>query len=331
MRNVLYYLYQLAGISSVIISNGVPATHSIGVNRLVTGNTIMTILKNAGIYVLRNRDSGKCYVGKDSNLGMRVRKHLSLKETGCVAICNAIKAHGKDVFDVELIPYPNISHEALNAVEKWKIRQLKSHYSQGGYNLTWGGDGWDSETARANALKRIKEGTHHFLDSEVRRASNLKRVADGTHHFLGGEVQRKRIEEGTHNFLDSEFQRKIQQKRIKEGTHHFQDSEVQRAIAQKRVEKGAHNFLGGEIQSGVQRKRVTNGTHHFLNGSFRRRNSYLKRVRAKNRRRELYRIYAALLYSKSVFEEHLYRKRVRDGFFDVEIPDTSKSAQLSIF
>ncbi len=73
------------------------------------------LLKNAGIYVLRKCDNGKCYVGKDFRLGKRARRHLTLNTPDCPAIHNAIKRHGADAFEVELIPYPNISHEALKA------------------------------------------------------------------------------------------------------------------------------------------------------------------------------------------------------------------------
>lgn len=240
-------------------------THSIGVNRLVTGNTMTKLLKNAGIYVLCNRDNGRCYVGKDTKLGRRAKEHLSLKSPQCPAIYNAIDTHSVDAFDVVLIPYPNISDAALNEVEKWKIRQLRSHYSQGGYNLTWGGDGLDSETAskvaRKTNRKRVEEGTHHFL-GETNPVH--KQMEEGTHPFFTGEINRGRVADGTHNFLGGELQRK----RVEEGTHNFQDSEFKskhsRENNRKRVEEGTHHFLDSEFKSKTQRKRVANGTHNLL-------------------------------------------------------------------
>ena len=205
------------------------------------------LLKNAGIYILTNRVNGKCYVSKDKKLGSRAEQHLSLKSPSCPAIHNAIKKYGRNAFDVQLIPYPNISDKALCEVERWKIRQFGSHRSEGGLNLTGGGDGFDSKTARE---------------------TNLKRVAEGTHPFLGGDIQRKRVAEGTHNFLDPQFHRK---------------------------------------------------------------RAYTQKIRAKNRRREFYRRVSVILTAKSVCEERLYRKRIREGFFDKEIPDMSKSEQLDLF
>jgi hypothetical protein len=87
-----------------------------------------------------------------------------------------------------------------------------------------------------SALKRVKNGTHHFLEL------NRKLVEAGTHCMLGGEIQRKLVEDGKHHFLGPKVNR-------------------------KRVEAGTHNFLGGEIQRESTRRRVVNGTHNFLNGN----------------------------------------------------------------
>lgn len=61
------------------------------------------------------------------------------------------------------------------------------------------------ELSRKAQLKRIKEGTHHFLSSQYQRNINLMRSAKGTNPFQSRElrdrVNKKRIEDGTHNFL----------------------------------------------------------------------------------------------------------------------------------
>lgn len=209
-------------------------------------------MKNPGIYILTSPDS-KTYVGKAINLQKRVREHLSLKTPNCKAIHRAIKKYGAENMHVETIHYPGISHEALCEVEKHKIIQLGSHKSKGGYNLTWGGDGLDSETASEHSRKCIEKGTHHFAGeqgSKFARENNLKRLAADTHHFLNPAVARK--------------------------------------------------------------------------------SHYIKRMNNKARRRELYRYYAVLLYSRSVDGMHIYQKRQREGFFDTDIPDTSRAEQTEI-
>ena len=240
-------------------------------------------MKNPGIYVLTS-PSGKQYVGKDSNLPSRVRDHLSGNAPNCRAIHDAIKKYGADAFSVEIIQYPGISDEALNAVERWWIRQLQT-LSGFGYNLTEGGEGVIpseetrqkfSESARLEQKKRLENGTHHFLGDKNPVHKQLK---DGTHNFLDSDFQRrtakKRLDEGTHNFLDSDFQRRAQikrdavnKKRLEDGTHHFLDSDFQRRTAQKRIDEGTHNFLG---ENNPSHKRVADGTHHFLGGDIARR------------------------------------------------------------
>ena len=161
-------------------------------------------MKNPGIYILTNTVTGKQYVGKDSDLPRRAKLHLSSKDPECPCIHNAIHKYSADAFDLEIIRYPGISYKALSAVEKWKITQLNTK-SPNGYNLTTGGDGLDSETAR-----------------KIARESNLQRITDGTHHFLGeNNPSHKRIADGTHPFLDSEIQRRTAQKRVEDGTHHL--------------------------------------------------------------------------------------------------------------
>ena len=96
-------------------------------------------MKNPGIYIITRRETGQCYVGRDATLPRRVNEHFGLRAKYCRLIHNAIKKYGRDAFDVEIIPYPNISSEALDEVEKWKIVQYKSHVSEGGYNLQYGG------------------------------------------------------------------------------------------------------------------------------------------------------------------------------------------------
>ena len=203
-------------------------------------------MKNPGIYILTNQVNGMQYVGKDSNLPSRVDKHFSGSEQDCRRIHNAIKKYGHDAFSVEIIQYHGISQEALNAVERWKIKQLHT-LSPNGYNLTKGGEGTlgfkhskdTCEKISKNAKKRVEDGTHNLLGGEI----NKKRVEDGTHNFLGAEINKKRVANGTHPFLGGENNKK----RLANGTHPFQNPKVH----QKRSER---------IQ-----KELADGTHPFLN------------------------------------------------------------------
>jgi len=57
------------------------------------------------------------------------------------------------------------------------------------------------------------------------------------------KAQQKRLKNGTHNFLDFEFHSNREKKKIESGTHNF-SSEQSSQLARSRVKNGTHNFLG---------------------------------------------------------------------------------------
>ena len=299
-------------------------------------------MKNPGIYILTS-PSGKQYVGRDVNLPSRAKIHLSGKDTECPRIYKAIKKYGADVFDVEIIQYPGISDEALNAVERWWIRRLQT-LSPSGYNLTEGGEGViPSEETRRKITesnhKRVTNGTHNFLGGEVQRRNARESVENGTHNFLGGEVQRrahkKRVENGTHHFLGA---RNPVHKRVTNGTHHFLNSEFQRYINKKRVENETHPFLDSEVQrrakmkrDAVNKKRLKDGTHQFLGE-----NNPMKRLAKEGRHPQTRKRQKAewcyiIALSRFWYEIHDYTLKRRAEFLSKDIPDTSNAEQEYLF
>ena len=122
------------------------------------------MMKNPGIYILTCKINGKQYVGLDSNLPKRSKAHLSKKEKACRIIHNAILKHGKENFDVQIIPYPGISKKALQEVEKFKIAYLNTQRPNG-YNITTGGEGIPghkhSPETRAK-LSKASKGKNNF-------------------------------------------------------------------------------------------------------------------------------------------------------------------------
>ena len=306
-------------------------------------------MKNPGLYILTHKGTGEQYVGKDSRLPSRPKEHLSGNAPECRHVHNAIQKYGRDAFSVEIIQYPGISDEALNAVERWKIRHLQT-LSPGGFNLTEGGEGGNpSEETRQKIsesnYKRVDEGTHHFLGGEISRRTNKKRVDEGTHHFLGGEVNKNRVADGTHHLLGGEIQRRTNKKRVDEGTHHFLGGEVNK----NRVADGTHHLLGGEIQRRTNKKRVDEGTHNLLGDK----NPVHKRVadgthnflgdknpakrlakegkhyRTIKRRKAEWCYIIAL--SRFWYEIHDYTLKRRSEFLSKDIPDTSNAEQTNLF
>ena len=146
-------------------------------------------MKNPGIYVLTCRINGKQYIGKDSNLPNRSNQHLS-GNGSARALHNAINKHGANTFEVEIIRYPGISGEALNAIEMWKINQLGTKNPKG-YNLTDGGDGclnpseatrrkmseWQKGVKKSEATRRAMSKPKKLLHSDGRSLSEATRRA----------------------------------------------------------------------------------------------------------------------------------------------------------
>ena len=94
------------------------------------------------IYILTNKVNGKQYVGQSINdpegSRGRLRQHFRSADAGRSAIDSAIKKHGKENFEYEVLNYKGASIEALNAIEVWKIKQYDT-LRPNGYNLTTGG------------------------------------------------------------------------------------------------------------------------------------------------------------------------------------------------
>ena len=55
-----------------------------------------------------------------------------------------------------------------------------------------------SELNRKKALKRVEDGTHHWLGGTVQKVVQRRRVANGTHNLLGSKHALDRLAKGTH-------------------------------------------------------------------------------------------------------------------------------------
>ncbi len=95
------------------------------------------------IYKVTNTINGKCYIGQTiQTLKRRITRHLHDVEFGSSAYYhNAIRKHGWDNFICDVIDTGCQTKDELNEMEFHYIKQYKSHYTENGYNITWGGDG----------------------------------------------------------------------------------------------------------------------------------------------------------------------------------------------
>ena len=86
------------------------------------------------IYVITNLIDGKSYVGQHTT------SNLNDKYFGSgTYLRRAIRLHGRDNF-VKSDLYFAFVDEELNEREEYFIRLLKTHRSEGGYNITFGNE-----------------------------------------------------------------------------------------------------------------------------------------------------------------------------------------------
>lgn len=99
----------------------------------------VNIEDRAGIYKLTNLDSGKCYIGKSTNVKKRISDHfkssIGIKSVADQAVHHAILKTGFWNWSIEVITY--CEKEQLSELEKYYINFFKSQSF--GYNKTGGG------------------------------------------------------------------------------------------------------------------------------------------------------------------------------------------------
>jgi len=88
----------------------------------------------SGIYVWKLNGVPK-YVGQ----GVDVHRRMNRKYSDNKALNLAIAKYGFDAFEKVVVCYCKV--DEINDWEEHYIRNLHTHRSEGGYNLTWGGDG----------------------------------------------------------------------------------------------------------------------------------------------------------------------------------------------
>ena len=94
------------------------------------------------VYSLTNHVNSKIYVGVTSRtIDERWKEHLgcSMKKPK-YAIHHAIAKYGELNFSINELQFCNSVEELFDAEKKWII-QLRTHISQNGYNMTFGGEG----------------------------------------------------------------------------------------------------------------------------------------------------------------------------------------------
>jgi len=170
---------------------------------------------NGIIYKAINLLNNKIYIGKtEKSLEKRKRSHKTSSYTK--GIDGAIKKYGFVFFYWEVIDECKI--EKLNERESYYIKKLKSHVSEGGYNLTFGGEGvsgWKHDNITKKKIsKRTKElwkdleyrKKIHTIESRKKRSKTVSIISK--ENFKSPEYKKKHLEAVREFTKSKEFKRK---------------------------------------------------------------------------------------------------------------------------
>lgn len=124
------------------------------------------------IYLITNLINGKQYVGQTKHgFHKRFQRH-------CLAFNNGLRNHiscaihkyGKENFKVELLK--QVEDTKWKYWETYYIKLYKTHYTQGGYNLTWGGENnpMDNELVRQKHFDRCH--SEDFIEKQRKKSTN---------------------------------------------------------------------------------------------------------------------------------------------------------------
>ena len=146
------------------------------------------------IYIITNKINGKQYVGKTIySIEDRFESHccnldsMSNKKT---AIHNAIMKYGRKNFKIELLDV--VKDSEWKYWEKYYIKKYKTHYTEGGYNLTWGGD----DNPMDNKLIRYK---HSQIMKSKKHRNLQKLLATGRKHTIESKLKMSKIQKEIQN------------------------------------------------------------------------------------------------------------------------------------
>lgn len=166
------------------------------------------------IYRATNLLTGKCYIGQTiQTLENRISEHKydSFNREKDSYFYKSIRKHGIENFKWEVLCECE-TIEIMNIIETFMIMVHKSHVSESGYNLTWGGEGsYGRKISDKTRIKMSESGKiKNFTDS------HRKHLSEATKKRKHPDSVKKKIGEGNRGKIRSEeTKRKISETKRK--------------------------------------------------------------------------------------------------------------------
>lgn len=155
------------------------------------------------IYKATNTINGKCYIGFDSNWPFRLNNHK--KTPNKTKFHNAIRKHGWESFEWEILYQSMDGHHCLKEMESYFIREYNSFNN--GYNMTLGGEGTIGYKHTTETKKKISKfgsenpfyGKHHSNETKKILKEKSKTNFKGKQHTLKYKEMMKNNQTGSNN------------------------------------------------------------------------------------------------------------------------------------
>lgn len=146
------------------------------------------------VYRITHRESGKQYIGQTKHaLKIRWRKHLyDVKYGSRTYLHSAIRKHGPDAFDIEVLDRCETAAEAKTR-EIELIAELRT-FAKRGYNLTIGGDGVVGHSPSADQRRAMSEATKRkWSEPDYRRRSKESMSAAQVEAWTNPQTRSRRV------------------------------------------------------------------------------------------------------------------------------------------
>lgn len=141
-----------------------------------------------GIYLIENKKTGQKYIGLSKDIEDRWYRHIHRPNLKKSRIDRAIRKHGADKFNLEIIEELPYDKPLLAEREKYWIAHYNSHEDESHYNSTYGGE-----------LPYAKKGWHHtdaIKEKISQRTKGINNPMYGKHHTIESRKKMSEIAKG---------------------------------------------------------------------------------------------------------------------------------------
>lgn len=171
------------------------------------------------VYLATNIINNKCYVGiTTKTLKIRMKTHIKNSKIygDNNLFYNAIRKYNENNFKWNEL-YVCFSREELNLMEKQMIKKYKSHYSENGYNSTYGGDGISGYKFSEKSKEKMKNAWKFREPMSEETKRKIRMVVKGRKLHPHSEETKRKISMATKGKLlgrkhTEETKRKIGEK-----------------------------------------------------------------------------------------------------------------------